>query len=293
MKFRRVLPVVAAAAACFGSPCHAIDLEAGDYTALPAGTNVGLLYLQHAARDKLYSRGQRLPSSGSLVSDIGILRGVHFTELGGYIANPQFLLPFGRLYGKGGLGGLGSNTGVGDLILAAAVFGSRPGDTVHYAVMPYLWLPTGQYDRTDPLSLGENRWKAALQVGGSMPLASALTVDLMADVTVFGRNRDANDGNGGATTLSQKPFFDVQAHLRYQANASTDLRLQLAQSFGGETKLAGTWQDNRLSSTRVKLGVGHFFRPGTQVIGSYLQDLKVREGFKISRGVQVRLLQLF
>lgn len=275
------------------APAQAIDLDAGDYTALAPDTNVGLLYYQHARREQLYAQGNRLPLNGSLSSDIGIARGVHFMDIGGYIVNPQFLLPFGRLRGKGDLENLGSNSGVGDLILAAAIFTSKPEDKTHFALMPYVWLPTGQYSRNDPLSLGENRWKFALQAGYSTPLSAQVTMDLMGDVTVFGKNDDADDGAGGRTTLKQKPLFDLQAHLRYHVDAATDLRFQVAHSVGGETKLADEWQDNRQSATRIKLGVGHFMTPQTQLLASYNRDLKVREGFKINNGIQLRLLHVF
>lgn len=288
-----IATALAAAAMWLPMQAHAIDLDAGDYTALPSGTTLGLLYYQHASRDKLYARGEKISNDGRLVSDIGILRGVRFMEVGGLIVNPQFLLPFGRMRGKGGLDGLGSNTGVGDLILAAAVFGSKPGARTHYAVMPYVWLPTGQYDRNDPLSLGENRWKFAVQAGYSTPLSEKVTFDVMGDVTIFGKNDDANDGAGGRTTLKQKPLFDLQTHLRYHISASTDLRFQLARTVGGETKLGGVWQDNRGATTRMKLGVGHFFGQKTQLLALYNRDLDVREGFKIDKGFQLRLLHVF
>jgi hypothetical protein len=82
---------MAAAAALILVPTVArADVDAGDYTALPAGTNLGLAYYQHATRDRLYSQGNRLPINPGLDSDVGILRGVHFMELGGYVIDPQF-----------------------------------------------------------------------------------------------------------------------------------------------------------------------------------------------------------
>ena len=32
-------------------------------------------------------------------------------------------------------------------------------DKEHFGITPFVWLPTGQYSRNDPLSLGENRWR--------------------------------------------------------------------------------------------------------------------------------------
>ncbi|WP_428979393.1 hypothetical protein [Cupriavidus oxalaticus] len=68
------------------APAHAIDVDAGDYTALPAGTNLGLLYYQHAQRDRVYAGGNRV-AGGNLDSDVGIVR---------YVRSLQVLGTFGR-----------------------------------------------------------------------------------------------------------------------------------------------------------------------------------------------------
>lgn len=39
----------------------AVDVDAGDYTALPAGTNLAMAYYQYATRDALYSDGDKAP----------------------------------------------------------------------------------------------------------------------------------------------------------------------------------------------------------------------------------------
>jgi len=105
------------------SAARAIDIDAGDYTALPEGTNVGLLYMQHAERNSLNANGQQVPGNNGLDSDIGILRLIHFTKIGGYTVDPQLLLPFGQLKGTGNMSTvLGKGSGTGDLIIAATVW---------------------------------------------------------------------------------------------------------------------------------------------------------------------------
>ncbi|PNQ48931.1 transporter, partial [Vibrio agarivorans] len=85
----------------FSANASAVDVDAGDYTALPAGTNVGLLHYQHAERNiRLYANGHKQPLDAGLNSDMGKLRGVHFMELGGYIVAPQVSLPFGNVRAK-------------------------------------------------------------------------------------------------------------------------------------------------------------------------------------------------
>ncbi|MGI0701082.1 transporter [Pseudomonas aeruginosa] len=62
-----------------------------------------------------------------LTQDIGILRMIHFMEVGGFIMDPQFLLPFGHVSGKQAGADLGTGNGVGDLILANTVSPTRYG----------------------------------------------------------------------------------------------------------------------------------------------------------------------
>ncbi|MGJ7498054.1 transporter [Variovorax sp. RT4R15] len=129
--FKQLAPLAAALAA---APARAVDLDAGDYTALPADTNALVVYGQHATRDKLYSKGNKVLSNPGLDSDVGILRGVHFMDIGGYIVDPQFLLPFGRLKGKDDTSALGSKSSIGDLILASAIWFTKPGVKTHFAI---------------------------------------------------------------------------------------------------------------------------------------------------------------
>ena len=284
---------VAFLALTLAAPASAVDLDAGDYTALPGGTNALVIYGHYATRDELYSKGNQVPINPRLDSEIGILRGVHFMDVGGHIIDPQFLLPFGRLSAKDDISALGSKSGVGDLILASAIWFTRPGDKTHFAITPYLWLPTGTYDRNQPLSLGEHRYKFALQAGYSTELAPRVNWDLAGDVTLFGKNTDANDGQGGATTLKQKALYEFQTHLRYQLTPVLDLRVGLFHTFGGETELGGVNQGDRQITTKFNVGTAWFVAPTVQLIATYGRDIKVREGFKINNQVNLRLLTLF
>lgn len=287
------LLALAAAAALLASPAHAIDVDAGDYTALPAGTNLLLVYGQHATRDKLYSQGDQVPINAGLDSTVGILRGVHFMDVGGYIVDPQFLLPFGRLKGKNDTAGLGSESGVGDLLLAATVWLTKPGAKTHFGITPFLSLPVGDYDRNRALNLGENRWKFILGAGYITEIAPGWNLDVVGDFTIFGKNDDASDGAGGRTDLKQKPLYQLQTHLRYNLSPTLDLRGGLFYTFGGETEVGGVDQDNRTATTKFNLGTAWFVAPTVQLLATYGRDIKAREGFKIDNEFHLRLLKIF
>lgn len=271
-------------------PAAAIDVDAGDYTPLPAGTNLGLVYYQHAERDKLYADGERLPIKAGLDSDVGIIRGVHFMEIGGHIVDPQFLLPFGKLEAKDDLAALGDASGVGDLILAATVWFTKPTDKTHFGITPFLFLPTGKYDNESALNLGENRWKFILQAGFITPVTEKLTMDLIADAQVHGEN---DDYGAASQTLKQEPLFQFQGWLRYHLTPAADLRFGLSHVSGGETRIDGLDQDNRVSTSKFSFGGSYFLSPTTQVMATYGRDISVREGFKESNRFNLRLLQVF
>jgi hypothetical protein len=290
MPFHFLQRTVLALAAATAMAAHAVDIDAGDYTALPPGTTLGMVYYQHATRDSLYANGDQAPIRPRLTSDIGIARGVHFMKLGDYVIDPQFLLPFGRLSASRDIAAMGRNSGVGDLMLAATLWLTQPGDKEHFGITPFVWLPTGQYNRNDPLSLGENRWKAALQAGWIKPLGKSVTMDLAADVTVFGKNDDF--GASGAT-LRQKAQLQFQGLLRYHLSPTSDLRLGLSHLTGGETRVNGVAQSDRQSTTKLSLGGAVFVAPGTQLLATVGRDLQVRQGFKENARINLRLLQMF
>lgn len=285
------LGAAAALAVAAVGPAHAVDVDAGDYTALPAGTNLALVYYQQATRDALYASGKRVPIDAGLDSQVGILRGVHFTEIGGYIVDPQFLLPFGRLESKDDLSPMGSASGVGDLILAATVWlVNRPDSGTYFGITPFLYLPTGEYDRKDALNLGENRWKFALQAGFITKLSENFTLDLVGDVTVYGDN----DKFGAAgVTMKQDPAYQVQGFLRYHLSPGLDLRAGVSHSFGGETRVAGVDQHDRLETTKATLGSAWFVTPSVQLMFNYGRDLSVRSGLREDNRFNLRLLKVF
>ena len=269
----------------------AVDVDAGDYTALPAGTNLAMLYYQDASRDELYSGGNKVAGDYSLASDVGILRGVHFTEIGGYIVDPQFLLPFGALDAGKDIAALGEESGVGDLILAATVWlVNKPKDNTYFGITPFIYLPTGTYDNKEGLNLGENRYKFALQAGYITNLTDDISLDLVADVMLYGKNDEF-----GATkqTMEQEASFQLQAFLRYKMNPSWDFRVGLSQTFGGETEVDGIKKDDAAEVTKMSVGSSYFISPSIQLSATYGRDLAVENGFSEDNRLNLRVLKVF
>lgn len=280
-------------AALTSQSAHAIDIDAGDYTALPEGTNVVALYGQHAQRNSLYARGDQVNGNFGLDSNIGVLRIIHFTKIAGYIVDPQILLPFGELKAKGDVAPvLGKGSGVADAIFAATVWTiNDPAKRRYLGITPFVYAPIGNYDRNKALNLGENRWKYALQVGYIHGISEKFTVDLAADVTAYGKN---NRANTAGQTLEQNQSYQLQAFLRYDLRPGIDLRAGLSRGYSGSTKLDGVSQTNTGNRVdKFQLGTAAFITPTTQVMALWGKDLSVSNGFKENSRINVRLLQLF
>src|SRR5574343_1913090 len=79
--------IALAAGLAIGLTCStqasAFDGDAGDYSALPAGTTLAAVYYQYASRDAIFANGNRAPGNNRLDSNVGILRGVHYMKVGG------------------------------------------------------------------------------------------------------------------------------------------------------------------------------------------------------------------
>ncbi|HSI56433.1 MAG TPA: transporter [Ideonella sp.] len=275
-----------------GTASQAIDIDAGDYTALPAGTTVGVLYAQHAERNRLYASDQRVPGSNGLDSEIGVLRLIHFMKLGDYTVDPQMLLPFGRLEARGDLGPvLGKGSGTADLILAATVWTLEdPANRRYFGITPFLYAPTGSYDAAKPLNLGENRWKYALQAAYIHGVGAKLTFDFAADITAYGRNDKATPAGD---ELTQKPTLQFQGFVRYAMSPAWDLRAGLSHARTGETRLSGVARNDDAQITKMQLGSAVFVGAKTQLLATWGRDLKVDNGFKESSRLNLRLLQIF
>jgi len=287
MKTLRYAPL----ALLFASQVQAIEVTPGDYEQLPAGTNLGLLYYQHATTDDLYSKGHRTLSDFRVRSDIGILRLIHVFGLSDTVTvDPQVLLPFGHVEGSGNASALGSASGTGDLIFAAPVRWRLNEARDVLALTPYIYAPTGSYDHDDPLNLGENRWKFDLQTAYVKHFNDKWALDLVADAIWYGDN---DDYGPGAVRREQRVSYEAQIMGRYQLTAATSLGAGLGRSWGGENRIDGIDQDDRAERTNLRLTAATFFTPKDQFQVQLGRDLAVENGTREDFRVNLRLLHLF
>ncbi|MEN4984075.1 transporter [Acinetobacter modestus] len=153
---------------------------------------------------------------------------------------------------------------------------------------PYLFIPTGQYDKDEALNLGENRYKLTLQAGYSKRILSNLSWDLTGDITWYGDN----DKIKSNSKLKQDMGYQLQTSLRYFANEKFDIRAGLSYQENGDTKIDEIKTDT-FKQTKLWVGTGINISPTSQAILTYGRDLEVENGFKIDNSLNIRLLYAF
>ena len=269
-----------------------IATDPGDYSPLPAGIDLGLLYYQHVTRTSVYAKGEEAPVDAELTTDISLLRWVHFIEIGGMIADPQIILPFGKVDLGKPLGGLEASSaeGIGDPIVGGTLWVMNNPTTKQALCVPALVsLPLGSYDADQgPVNVGENRYKLITQLAWVTPLSQSLSLDLIGEYTRFGDNDDFL-----SLTREQADQYGFQTHLSRHLSDQTRLALSYFHDFGGETTVAGVSQDDELDNSRLQLGVSHFFAADKQILLQYGQDLHTESGFREDSRLNLRLVKVF
>ncbi len=272
------------------STAQAVSIDAGDYVPAPPGTHLFLFYGQHSEGKGLWAGGKEVDPDARLNVDIAMARYVYFTTLGDHTLDLQVLLPWGHLSGGGSTASLGKTSGMGDVILVSTLWLHEDREKRRFfGITPYVWAPTGSYDRDRSLNVGENRWKYALQGVYSHGLGEKVTAELSFDVQGFGRNDDL----AGGGTLKQDLLYDTQGFLRYTFNPANEVSLRVRYLDGGETRINGVDQDNASRNWSVLATYARALPGNTQLLFQLGKDTHIENGFKEESRAQIRFLKVF
>lgn len=276
-------------------PASAIDVDPGDYTALPPGTSAFLLYGQYAQRNSINVLGTGTIGQGyELDSAVGIARFVHWIEIAGIVVDPQILIPVGSLY-NGRLAGsrVPSATGLANPIVAATAWLINKPDPVYatyFGITPFFTIPIGKFDPNAALNIGSDTFQATLQAGYIQGFAPKFHFEFYGDATF---STDSRVGGPARQSLQQDPSFQLQSYLRYEVADGIFLTAGHSYTFGGDQYIGGIRNGLRTEGHQVRGIVQAFLDPTTQIQVGLFHDFGVRGGFAQDVGVRVRYLKIF
>jgi hypothetical protein len=291
---RNITSIAAAAAWLVHAPVvQALEVEAGDYEVYPVGVNIGLLYYQHAETGNLYANGTKVASDFKVTQDVGLLRYIRPMQAWSPAVTfePQVILPFGQVKGSDNASVLGSASGAGDLIVGMPFkFLLDASSRDAFSIGPFLYIPTGNYDKTKPLNLGTNTWQGLLQFAYVTHFNPTWALDLVADVAVHGDN---NKYGSTDATMKEAANYEAQAHLRYYVTPATFVAADYGYKFGGNESVNGVSSDDKIKTQYARLTTTSFLTPTWQLSGQVGADLKAENGPKEKARFNLRLAKIF
>lgn len=295
-RYRRwalVVSVLAVFSAVATLPAQAVDVDPGEYEAAPPGTSLLIGYGLFNWNERFVTRSGSSVSDSHLNTQTGVLRPVHFVDIFGITADPQFFLVYG-FANNGKLGGtdLDEAHGFGDVLLASTFWIiNDQEDKRWFGITPFLWLPVGEYDRGQVLNIGENRWRGAIQLGYIEHFAEKWAADFYFDATIYGDNDSFGPGR---ETLKQDPSYQFQTWLRYYITPEWNVAPGYSGTWGGYTRIRGE-SDPKLSSEAqsLRLATQYWFTPDLQMETQVRTDVWREGGFQNTFGLNFRLMKVF
>ncbi len=289
MKTTYTLGAAAMALAMATAPAQAIDVGPGDYTILPGGTNLGMLYWQHLSSDTLKVNGSEVPGS-QFEANIGILRSLTYFSLADMPAAFHVVVPFAGI-DTANIGTIPQQTssGIGDTTLGLTLWPVQPGNPetgTTLGVSLFATLPTGTYDPAR-LGIGEGTTTITPQVGLIQGLGGGYYFDGVVDVAL------QQDHTEGGQTYARDPAWQVQAMMRKQWGPATSLAIGYSGQRGGAQSIDGAETGLKVHRDQFRIYGTHFVTPTTQVQAMYGKDFNVEGGFEYDSVVQLRLVKVF
>jgi len=230
---------------------HAIDLNPFDVVAPRANINLVSASLINSELTGSYNQGIRPANSSTLsINQVQFRLGRTYT-IGGYTGLSFVQLPIGSIRPGGAAAQQPTDSGIGDLTLATAIWPYANRETrTYFGVAGYLTLPTGSYSNQQLFNFGGNRVSGDIQVAYQTGLAKQLDGMVSMDVMWFGPNNQLGPRN---VQLTQKPLYSAQIGPIYHLNQTFSVAASYLYVWGAETSFNGVSNKNALQSHRYLL----------------------------------------
>ena len=276
----------------------AIDGNSRDYIPAPPGTNLSIVYFQHADASKFYSNGKDVPGDNKMEVNVPLYRFVHYGTLLGMTVDPQFVIPvFGTVRTKiGALGMNQSTTSMGDLTIGCTFwFLNRPEKSLWAGFTPWVTFPTANFDHNKFVSssaLASNRYTFTSQFGLEKGLPYGFHFTGIVEGAFYTDNKDWMSATGGNAKQSKDPTFLSQISLSYDITPSTFASVKWRYLAAGGTKVDGVKQNDAANDHRVDLALFHWLTKTDQLMIEYQKVVQVRNGYD-SDGFLARWVHAF
>ena len=258
------------------------------YLLAPKGTHAAVLASAFVDANQTPDHGTVIVDS-DIASVVSLYLYAHPLTISGNFASIFVAQPIGIVDGSVDIGGQPtSNTsgGFGDLAFGTMIglvgmpalpieeyLTYKPGFSL--ATVAAVSAPTGRYDETEIFNLGQNRWvfRASLPmiyaIGKSFADPKLTNFELIPAVSFFTANNDPY----GAEKQTQKPLFQVEAHVTRNLSNKVWVALDAGYFYGAESSTNGVSDDNTRMNVNLGGTVSVSFSPAVQLQLSYARSI--------------------
>jgi hypothetical protein len=156
----------------------------------------------------------------------------------------------------------------------------------------FVGTPLGKYDPPKPLNPSSNRWTLFPTVNYSYTPDQGWTwLETYVSTKVFTTNADYRVG--GATSLSQKPLFLLDAHASHNLITALWVSADAYYNLGGATSIDGVNQRNAANTLRLGAGVGWRVWAGGDVTLNYERVVTKPVGQPDAQAVRMTIRQVW
>lgn len=277
---QKIAALVFALTAALDLQAAGVSSDAGDYQALPGGTNLAVAYYQHMEADKAYANGDKVADDLDLSIDLGILRYVRFIEVGDWIVDPQFLLPFA----KQKMNGADDISGVGDLIVGGIAWPLHDAEKGRYfGFGGFVTLPTGS-NETKGFAISNDRYQYNVQAGYYHAVNDKIALEGVGQFELYSEQKYTN--------IEKDVFFQTDVSAIYKVTNNSNLAVTWRHTDGGKEKVNGVTERGSDRKDTFVVSASTNIKPNLQLLLQWRQDVNVENGLEIS-GLQSRLLYAF
>jgi outer membrane putative beta-barrel porin/alpha-amylase len=167
----------------------------------------------------------------------------------------------------------------------------------YVAFTPYITGPTGTYDSTKLVNLGDHRWRVQPQIVVGQRFLKALTAEVVGNFVWYGDNDEFLVPGLGTTTLKQDLTAGMEVHLAADLSPTFYLAASYYLAAVGKRTVdtpagAVTADDSQMIQT-LRFSYGIRIEKGTNVLLQYNQDVAASGGASITRFFGVRVAHVF
>jgi len=268
----RLVVVTVLAAGLLCPPQAGAQVPARFYwKSLAGGTGVPLIFESLSGNSNPFDQGHTVTPGANFEATMALAGYARTFPLFGRAAMAAVILPMGRISGEVTVAGKTSSQstrGFGDPMLELDVNILGPPaqlgipDVLRYEpgfsvdLLADLAVPIGEYDSSQPLNIGQNRWYGRLglpvvwQLGAWVP-GRRTTLELLPAVWLFGDNTDYV-----GKTMSTDPMFQLDAHLSRDLAERFWVALDGTWYTGGQATIGGV-EGEKLNNVGVGLTLGY------------------------------------